>query len=87
MYECINCIWKGEILSIKPLEGKCPICGDEVLGQEIIVQDSKGSKDSVNISVPNKPSLIARVKDVVDDLKDDGKRNYSNRRGRPKKVK
>lgn len=29
-YKCINCPWEGEVLSEKPLKGKCFRCGDEV---------------------------------------------------------
>ena len=34
MFKCINCAWKGEEPSKKPLPGKCPACGDEVEGKE-----------------------------------------------------
>ena len=32
-YKCINCVWEGEVLSVKPLIGKCPRCGDKVSGK------------------------------------------------------
>ena len=33
MYKCINCDYEGDKLSVKPLIGKCPTCGDEVVGE------------------------------------------------------
>jgi len=63
MYKCNNCSWEGEELSIVPLKGKCPVCGDSV---------------SLSTSVPVKNVIQERVKDLTEDLLDDGKRNFSN---------
>lgn len=75
-YKCTNCTWEGEVLSTKPLEGFCPICGDKVTGTTIKKETEK-----------LEPELQDRVEDFVDDLKDDGKRNYSNRKSKKKGVK
>jgi len=29
-YKCKNCKFIGDVLSIKPIKDKCPICGDDV---------------------------------------------------------
>ena len=68
-HKCINCIWEGNELSDKPIKDKCPVCGDEVSGlaTPIQKQDTKPSK-----------SILSRIKDVTEDLLDDGKLNHSN---------
>jgi hypothetical protein len=75
-YKCSNCGWEGEepCKHLEPrFDGKCPVCFDEV--KEV---DAKPE-------VKNEKSVIdERVEDFVDDLKDDGKRNYSNRKRKKK---
>lgn len=46
MYKCTNCSYEGEKQSKKPLEGKCPICGDEL--KQIGIDDKKDSSLDLN---------------------------------------
>ena len=78
MYKCINCKWEGED-TVGPLKN-CPVCGDNT---EQIGEAPKKEKDTKTVEVPKE--VAPRVKDYVDDLKDDGKRNYSNRKKKGKK--
>jgi transcription elongation factor Elf1 len=73
MYKCKNCGWEGEepVRNVElRLDNKCPVCGDETVSCGVKVEKSES-----NI-------IDSRVKDFVDDLKDDGKRNYSNDPGK-----
>lgn len=78
MHKCSNCVYEGDEVSVKPLPGKCPVCGDNFV-EEI--------KSSAKEEIVEKESVMDKVKDVVDDLLDDGKLNNSNKkkRGRGKK--
>ena len=84
MYKCLNCKWEGKELSINPIRDKCPVCGDEIKVLNYNPQIHKPKvEDNLDIEekLEDQPqSIVDRVKDVVDDLVDDGKRNYSNRK-------
>jgi len=48
MYKCTNCKWEGEELSVKPLVGYCPVCGDIV---ESNGKPVKAPKKEVNLDL------------------------------------
>ena len=95
MRKCINCKWKGE-QAIEPLL-VCPVCGDntEMLNSNagkgpLFKEAPKPVKkeEDVIIKVPkSKPSVVERVKDFAEDVLDDGKRNYSNRKRKSRSKK
>ena len=74
-FKCINCSWEGDTLSEKPLKGKCPVCGDNVSGK---------GKEPLIPKVDISPEKKSRIKDFVEDILDDGKRNRSNRKKKKK---
>ncbi len=77
MIKCTNCSWEGE-KATGPLN-HCPVCGDNT---DLTNKGSKvKSNDKIVIELPkSNKTMVEKVKDYVDDLKDDGKRNYSNRK-------
>jgi len=44
-YKCKNCKWEGSVLSTKPLPGKCPNCGEDVVKTQ---EDPKSDLDINN---------------------------------------
>ena len=85
--KCSNCNWHGTDYDIQNDYGAffhCPVCNDNtVINMDSIVNDNDGTEiieDRAALKVEARPSIIARVKDTVEDLLDDGKRNYSNRK-------
>lgn len=92
MFKCINCGWEGEELTDE-LKSKdnCLHCGDSRI--EVMKARSKSNKPGSETEIPRE-GILAKIQDVVDDLKDDGKRNYSHdpkrkspgRKPRAKKV-
>jgi len=80
MFKCTNCVWEGEELSkinVSPIFGKCPLCGDDV---KKLIEDTP-VVEPVKVEPVKVPEVaVERIKDFTDDLLDDGKRNYSNRK-------
>lgn len=44
-------------------------------------------EDIIEIEKPNDPNLVEKIKDFAEDILDDGKRNYSNRKKKSSKNK
>jgi len=91
-YKCTNCVFQGDTLSEVPLKKKCPVCGDEVKIMEIQIEETKivekieepiVEKEIVDVSDLDNKSK-ERVKDLKEDLEDDGKRNRSNKKSKKK---
>ena len=77
--EDILWIKKGQIVEDKDMEENWKVSTHfEKVGKDV------KSKTDVKITIPK--GIKTKVIDLVDDLKDDGKRNYSNRKAK-KKVK
>jgi hypothetical protein len=71
MRKCINCSWEGKEEEVIHKNYKhCPICGDNT-----ILLDNK--KEPANIE-KQKKNILSRIKEITEDLLDDGKLNYSN---------
>ena len=70
MYKCINCDWEG-LNPIHKNHKLCPVCGDNTEEWDVEVPKLKPKKTI-------KKSIAKRLKDIRDDLMDDGKLNHSN---------
>ena len=74
MYECTNCDYKGETLSVRgpqKIDGKCPVCGDNVIKVGSIEKpkpkinldlNGDGKVDKKDTSIASKVMNYARKK-------------------------
>ena len=69
-FKCTNCKWQGSRLQLTQLPkhrlaGKCPVCGDEVIQDEPIIESKVEAKLKPDIADVNKDGKVD-LSDVVE---------------------